>query len=82
MEARAHVPDRAGRLALARQAGASQRIGRRALDAALQQRLAEAGSAQHRLDGSDVGVLAGVRGGHDRELGIGQVVRLDAACLD
>ena len=45
-------------------------------------RLADAGPAEHALDRADVEVLAGVRAGHDRDLGRLEVERLDAAGLD
>ena len=80
--ARAHVPDRAGLLAVAREAGRGQRVERHALGAAREVRLADARPAVDALERPDVEVLARMRAGHDRELGGLEVERLDPAGLD
>ena len=82
MLAGAHVADRPGLLAVAGQPGRGQRVERHALGAAGEERLADAGPAEHALDRPDMEVLAGVRAGHDRDLGRLEVERLDAAGLD
>ena len=82
MLARAHVPDRAGLLAVAGQAGGGQRVERRALGAAGEQGLAHARPAVDRLERPDVEVLARMRAGHDRDLGRLEVERGDPAGLD
>ena len=82
MLAGAHVADRAGLLAVARQAGGGQLVERHALGAAGEERLADAGPAVQPLERPDVEVLARVRAGHDRDLGRLEVERLDAAGLD
>ena len=78
----AHVADRAGLLAVPGEARGGQRVERHALVAAGQRGLADAGPAEHALQGPDVDILARVRAGHDRDLGGVEVERLDAAGLD
>ena len=80
--ARAHVPDRAGLLAVARQACGGERIERHALGAAGEQRLADAHAPVDALEGPDVEVLARVGAGQDRDLRLAEVERLDPAGLD
>ena len=82
MLARAHVADRPGLLAVAREPGGGQRVERHPLGAAGEQRLADAGPPVEALERPDVEVLARVRAGHDRDLGRLEVERLDAAGLD
>ena len=71
-----------GLLAVASEPGRGQRVERHALGAGRDQRLADAGPAVHRLERPDVEVLAGVRAGHERELGRLEVEGLDPAGLD
>jgi len=63
------VPDLARPLAVAGEAGCGQRVNGRALRAQPEPGLAHVGPPEHRLERSDVEVLAGVARGHDRDLG-------------
>ena len=62
--------------------GGGQRIERRALGPAGEERLAHAGAAVDPLERPDVEVLAGMRAGQDRDLGRLEVEGLDPAGLD
>ena len=76
------MPDRAGRLALARKPRRGDASAGAPSVAAREERLRQTGAAEHRLDRPDVRVLAMVRGGHDRDLLVGQVELLGATRLE
>ena len=65
----AHVADRTGLLAVAGQPCGGQGVERHPLAAAGQERLADAGPAEHPLERADVQVLARMRARQDRDLG-------------
>ena len=80
--ARAHVADRAGLLAVARESGRGERVERHALGAAGEELLADARAPEDPLERADVQVLARVRAREDRDLGRLEVEGGDAAGLD
>jgi hypothetical protein len=82
MLARAHVANRTGLLAIACEAGRGQGIERHAFGAGRDQGLAHSRSAVHALEGPNVEVLAGMRAGHQGDLGRLEIEGLDPARLD
>ncbi len=82
VEAGAHVPDGAGRLAIACQPDPGQLVERRPGGPAGEQVLAQGGTSEDGLEGADVEVLTMMRGGHHGQLGIGQVELVGGSGLD
>ena len=82
MLAGAHVPDAAGPLPVAREAGRRELVKRHPLGPACEQRLGDPSSAEDALERPDVDILARVRARHHGKLGRAQVEGGDATGLD